>query len=212
MSAKALKHLKSVDKPLGKLIQQVGRCKLRPPRRVEPFAALAESVAYQQLAGAAASTIWARVLSLYGGEFPGPSVVAKTDLRKLRRCGLSRAKCVAIKDLARKTLRGIVPTRKEAERLSDQELIDRCTKVRGIGPWTVEMLLIFSLGREDVLPTADYGVRNGYAITYGLRELPTPKELLHLGLRWAPYRTFAAWYLWRAVDSAVKKRRMTARS
>lgn len=198
------RYLTEVDPVLAAVIRQVGACKLvnrrRSSRRASPFESLAESIAYQQLHGKAAATIWSRVLSVYGGKLGTPKVVAATPLGKLRKAGLSRNKALAIKDLARSTLKGIVPTTAEAQRLSDEEIIDRCVSVRGIGRWTVEMFLIFNLGRMDVLPVDDYGVRAGFASAYGKKKLPTPKRLREYGVRWAPYRSAAAWYLWRALE------------
>jgi len=118
----------------------------------------------------------------------------------LRRAGLSRAKTAAIKDIARKTIDGIVPTLRAISKMTNTEIIERLTTVRGVGPWTVEMLLIFTLGRTDVLPTTDYGVRKGFAMIYGWKVLPTPKELLAEGEKWKPHRTTAAWYFWRALE------------
>jgi DNA-3-methyladenine glycosylase II len=123
-----------------------------------------------------------------------------TPEEKLRGAGLSRAKVAAIKDIAAKTIEGVVPTRRAISKMTELEIIERLTTVRGVGPWTVEMLLIFTLGRTDVLPTTDYGVRKGFALTYGWKELPTPRELLEFGERWRPHRTTAAWYFWRALD------------
>jgi DNA-3-methyladenine glycosylase II len=123
-----------------------------------------------------------------------------TPDERLRGAGLSRAKTAAVKDIAAKTLEGVVPTGRAIARLSDEEIVERLTAVRGVGPWTVEMLLIFTLGRQDVLPATDFGVRKGFAVTYGLKELPAPKDLLAHGEKWRPHRTTAAWYLWRSLD------------
>jgi 3-methyladenine DNA glycosylase/8-oxoguanine DNA glycosylase len=132
--------------------------------------------------------------------FPTPEELLNTPDERLRRAGLSRAKTAAMKDIAAKTLTGVVPSSREIARMSEAEIIERLTTIRGVGPWTVEMLLIFTLGRADVLPTTDYGVRKGFALTYGWKELPTPKELLEYGERWRPHRTTAAWYCWRALE------------
>jgi DNA-3-methyladenine glycosylase II len=159
------------------------------------------SVAYQQLNGTAAATILGRVRDLYPRKrFPSPDDLLKTPDEKLRATGLSRAKIAAIKDIAGKRLVGIVPGSREIALMSEAEILERLTTIRGVGPWTVEMLLIFTLGRLDVLPVTDYGVRKGFAVTYGWKELPTPKELLEYGERWRPHRSTAAWYLWRALD------------
>jgi 3-methyladenine DNA glycosylase/8-oxoguanine DNA glycosylase len=133
-------------------------------------------------------------------KFPRPEDLLSTPDEKLRTAGLSRAKVAAIKDIAAKTMEGVVPTAREIRKMAEDEILQRLTQVRGVGPWTVEMLLIFTLGRKDVLPVTDYGVRKGFAVTYGWKDLPTPKELLEFGERWRPHRTTAAWYFWRALE------------
>src|SRR6201982_2107524 len=170
---------------------------------VRPFDALAESIAYQQLSGKADATIWGRVRALYGKrKWLDPEAVLKTPDEKLRAAGLSRSKIAALKDLAAKTLDATVPPRRALVRMTDEEIIERLTKVRGIGRWTVEMLLLFDLGRLDVWPVADYGVQKGFAKTFGKRKLPTPKQLMKYGEKWRPYRSAAAWYFWRALDDS----------
>jgi O-6-methylguanine DNA methyltransferase len=198
----AVEHLRERDRRLAKFIEKVGPFRLRPAELQSPFEALLESIVYQQLTGRAAATILARVLALFRPRrFPRPQDVAGIAGEKLRAAGLSRSKTVALKDLAAKTLDGTVPeTVRDLEKLGDAEIVERLTAVRGIGPWTVEMLLIFRLARPDVLPASDYGVRKGFARVRGARELPTPKELLAYGERWRPYRTVASWYLWRVLD------------
>jgi DNA-3-methyladenine glycosylase II len=162
---------------------------------------LVRSVAYQQLNGTAAKTILDRVKALYPDRrFPAPEDLLATPDERLRGAGLSRAKTRAIKDIASKTLAGVVPGARAIAKLSDAEIVERLTSVRGVGPWTVEMLLIFTLGRADVLPATDYGVRKGFALTYGWKELPKPQEVLEHGERWRPHRTTAAWYLWRSLE------------
>ena len=157
--------------------------------------------AHQQLNGTAATTILRRVIALYPHRrFPQPEDLLETPDEHLRGAGLSRAKTASIKDIAAKTIDGVVPTKRAITKLSDAEIIERLTAIRGVGPWTVEMLLMFTLGRPDVLPVTDFGVRKGFALTYGLSELPAPRDLLDHGERWRPHRTTAAWYLWRAVD------------
>jgi DNA-3-methyladenine glycosylase II len=128
------------------------------------------------------------------------------DARKMRRAGFSRAKTRSIKDIARKTRSGLIPTRAACHRLTDAELIERLIQVRGVGQWTVEMLLLFTLGRPDVLPVDDFGVREGFRLAYGRRKQPTPKQLRHYGARWEPYRSVAAWYLWRAAEKALRRK------
>src|SRR5256886_1805024 len=200
--AAAVEHLRGRDRRLAKLIDRVGPFRLRPAELQSPFEALLESIVYQQLTGRAAATILARVIGLFRPRrFPRPQDVAGIAEEKLRGAGLSRSKAAALKALAAKTLDGTVPASARAlEKLSDAEIVERLTAVRGIGAWTVEMLLIFRLARPDVLPATDYGVRKGYALVRGARELPSPKALLAYGERWRPYRTVASWYLWRVLD------------
>ncbi len=201
MNAEAVEHLRGADKVLARLIARVGPCTLRARSRRQPFEALVQAVTHQQLNGTAAGTILRRMIALFPGKrFPTPQDLLDTSEERLRSAGLSRAKVAAIKDIAAKTLAGIVPSSRAIERMSDPEIIERLTSVRGVGPWTVEMLLMFTLGRLDVLPVTDYGVRKGFALTYGWKELPTPKELLDFGERWRPHRSTAAWYLWRSLE------------
>jgi len=197
----ALQHLLRADKVLARIIKQVGPCPLAPRHGVPPYQALIKSVTYQQLNGKAAETIFRRMLALFAGKkFPAPAdIIALTD-EQLRSAGLSRAKTAAIKDIAAKTIAGVVPPRRVIANMSDHEIIERLTSIRGVGPWTVEMLLMFTLGRPDVLPATDYGVRSGFARVYGLKQLPSPKELLSHGERWRPHRTVASWYMWRALE------------
>ena len=181
---------------------------IAPSLAGRPFDALAESIAYQQLNGKAAATIWGRVRALYPKrKYLDPKLVLATSDEKLRAAGLSRSKVAALKDLAAKTLDGTVPSARALAKMADEEIIERLITVRGIGRWTVEMLLLFDLGRPDVWPVDDYGVRKGFAKTFGRRKLPTPKQLLKLGNKWKPYRSAAAWYFWRALDGPEKKSR-----
>ena len=201
MDTQTIQYLSAADKVMGRLIRKVGPCTLKPEKNISPFQSLVRSVAYQQLTGKAAATILGRVKDLFPTQkFPEPEDLIKISEEQLRAAGLSRAKIAAVKDIAAKTLSGVVPTSKEIRQLSNEEILERLTTIRGVGPWTVEMLLMFRLGREDVLPATDYGVRKGFALTYKLDELPTPQELLAHGEKWRPYRTTAAWYLWRALD------------
>jgi len=201
MSDEVLHRLSQADRTLGQLIRKVGPCRLKPKSRRSPFETLLRSVTSQQLNGTAAATILGRVKALYPDRrFPTPEDLLNTPDERLRGAGLSRAKTAAIKDIAAKTLAGVVPTSREIIAMTDAEIVERLTALRGVGPWTVEMLLIFTLGRPDVLPVTDYGVRKGFALTYGWKELPRPKELLEFGERWRPHRTTAAWYFWRALE------------
>lgn len=206
MKNSAAAQLSRADKKLAAIIKQVGDCPLKPRRGVQPWQALVRSVAFQQLNGNAAETIFNRFLALFPDtKFPTPEQIVRASDKQLRSAGLSGAKTAAIKDIAAKTITGVVPDRRSINKLSDAEIIERLTTIRGVGPWTVEMLLMFTLGRPDVLPATDYGVRNGFAILHGLKELPPPKELIAYGERWRPYRSAAAWYLWRVVDLAREK-------
>jgi len=198
---KALKSLKKADKQLARIIKNVGPCTLKPNDIQSPFLALAESIIYQQLSGKAAATIFGRVEALYAdsGGMTAKSVL-KTPVEILRGAGCSNAKAVALIDLAEKTVSGVVPTESQLHKMPDQEIIDRLVSIRGVGKWTVEMLLIFRLGRMDVMPATDYGIRKGFGLTYGLPDLPTPKKILEHSEIWKPYRTLASWYLWRCLE------------
>ena len=195
------RELAARDPTLARLIARVGPYTVKPTRPMRPFDSLAESIAYQQLSGKAAATIFGRVRALYPRrKWFSPDLVLTTADEIFRAAGLSRSKTAAIKDLAAKTIEGVVPTLAVLERLEDEEIITRLTAVRGLGRWTVEMLLLFDLGRLDVWPVDDYGVRKGYAKTFRKRKLPTPKRLLAIGEKWRPYRSVAAWYFWRALE------------
>ena len=194
--------LRASDPRMAALIARSRRYEIGLAVAIRPFEALAESIAYQQLNGKAAASIWNRVRALYPKRKRlDPAKVLATPDETLRAAGLSRAKIAAIKDLAAKTLDGTVPSSRVLLRMSDDELVARLTTVRGIDRWTVEMLLLFDLGRPDVWPVDDYGVRKGFARTFGKRKLPTPKQLMKHGEKWRPYRSLAAWYFWRAVDN-----------
>lgn len=185
-----------------RLIRTVGPCRLEPHGR-SPYETLVRAIAHQQLNGRAAQAILARFIALFPGKrFPTPDDLCAVSSQKLRRAGFSRAKIRAIKHIARKARAGVVPTRRAAHRLTDEEIMERLTALHGVGRWTVEMLLMFTLGRPDVLPAGDFGVREGFRIAYGLRRHPTPRRVLAHGERWRPYRSVAAWYLWRAVERA----------
>jgi methylated-DNA-[protein]-cysteine S-methyltransferase len=200
-SAEAVQYLKTRDPILAQLIDRVGPCRLVPKRGSSVFAALAEAIVYQQLHGKAAATIFARLRSLYPeGAFPTPSEVLRTPEESLRGVGLSRSKMLSLLDLADHIQRGALPEMTELAQMSDEAVIEALTQVRGIGPWTAEMLLIFDLGRLDILPVTDYGVRKGFALTFRKRDLPSAETLMRHGERWKPFRSLASWYLWRAVD------------
>jgi DNA-3-methyladenine glycosylase II len=226
-SATALAHLAAADPKLGRLIQRAGPFTMRIAGGQSPFEALLESIVYQQLHGKAAATIHRRLLESFGPTLAAPTLAAAAESiglphptpqqildcpnQQLRAAGLSANKALAVRDLAAKTLDGTVPTLAHIRRMSDEAIIEHLTQVRGIGKWTVEMLLIFRLGRPDVLPVSDYGVRKGFALTFGKLkpadkvtplDLPTPAEMEKRARKWAPWRSIASWYLWRACDLA----------
>ena len=209
-AAEALAHLKERDPKLGKLIDAVGEFGLRLDAAPSPFESLLESILYQQLHGKAAATIHRRVREYFGGD-PAPQAMIDTPDEILRAAGVSGNKIKAMKDLAAKTLDGTVPSHAAIKKMPDADIVERLTEVRGIGPWTVEMLLIFRMGRPDVLPVTDYGVRKGYALTFmrvpktrplAAEDLPKPDVVFKRGMRWKPFRSVASWYLWRACDLA----------
>lgn len=209
----AIAHLSSADRKLAKIIAKAGPCGLQPEKTQNIFESLLEAIIYQQLNGKVAATITNRVKALFPenthrittrhGEavgFPSPEQILAASPELLRSAGLSQAKMLAIRDLAAKALDGTVPTVAAAHKMSDEALVEHLTQVRGIGRWTVEMLLLFRLGRPDVLAVDDYGVRKGFAKIHGLDELPKPKELQEYGDRWRPHRSVACWYMWRAAE------------
>jgi len=194
-------HLAQVDPVMGRLIDEVGPCILKPRATRSPFESLARAIAFQQLHEKAAESIVKRFIALFPGRrFPCPEDVLAADVAAIRGAGFSMAKTLALRDLAARTLDGTVPPGRAIRTLDDEAIVERLTEVRGIGRWTVEMLLIFQLGRPDVLPVDDFGVRNGFRIAYRKRAMPTPAQVRRYGERWKPYRTAAAWYLWRAAD------------
>lgn len=196
----AIADLARQDKKLAQLIKKIGPCTL-PQGRGEPYLALIEAVAHQQVHGNAARAVLARFTQLYeGGRMPTAVELAETPLTTLREIGFSENKAMALHDIAFKTLEGIIPSRKACLRLADDVLIERLTSVRGVGRWTVEMLLMFTLNRRDILPVDDFGIREGYRLHWGLDEQPKPRELAALGARWAPHRSIASWYLWRGLE------------
>lgn len=206
----ALQHLRVRDKKLGALIERVGPFTMKLDGLPSPFESLLEAILYQQLHGKAAATIHRRVREYFGGD-PSPKAMLDTPDEVFRAAGVSGNKTKALKDLAAKTMDGTVPSHAAIVKMSDADIVERLTEVRGIGPWTVEMLLIFRLGRPDVLPVTDFGVRKGYALTFmrvpktralAAEDLPKPDVVFKRGLRWAPFRSVASWYMWRACDLA----------
>jgi 3-methyladenine DNA glycosylase/8-oxoguanine DNA glycosylase len=199
----ALEHLHAADRVLSRLITRVGPFLLRPQATHPPFQALTESILHQQVTGKAAAAILGRFCATFGvdGAFPAPRRVVTASDEALRAAGLSRSKAAAVRDLAARVIDGTVPPMEVMRGMPDDDVVERLTRVRGVGVWTVQMLLIFRLGRPDVLPVGDYGVRKGFARTFRTKgELPTPGEVARRGERWRPYRTVASWYLWRALE------------
>ncbi len=199
---KAVRRLRRIDPHLRGVIKRAGPFTHRPQKMQSPFQALFRAIVYQQLSGKAAATIMGRVVANYPPRGFKPAAVLNTPDAVLRTAGMSRAKVLSVKDLAAKTIDRTVPGLARLAQMDDEEIISRLIEVRGIGVWTVEMLLIFRLGRPDVLPVADLGVRKGFMLTYGLKELPDSQKMLDHGERWRPYRSVASWYMWRAVELA----------
>ena len=196
----AVAALREADPALGRAIETFGPFAMRRQAMRTPFEALLRAIVYQQLSGRAAGTIHARVLTLFEGGRPTPRALATMGEERLRQAGLSRAKAAAARDLAEKTIARVVPGGRALRGMPDDEVVARLVQVRGVGRWTVEMLLISHLARPDVLPATDLGIRRGFARIQGLEELPEPANLLAYGERWRPWRTVASWYLWRAAD------------
>jgi 3-methyladenine DNA glycosylase/8-oxoguanine DNA glycosylase len=203
--AAALAHLRAADPALARLIDAVGPFRMRLTRTSSLFGALAEAIVYQQLTARAAATIFARVRALFPRAREGltPDSILRASDEKLRGAGLSRAKTLALRDLAQRTRDGQLPTLAEVQEMPDAAIIECLTEVRGIGRWTAEMLLMFRLGRPDVLPVDDYGIRKGFGVAFRKREMPARDVVEKHGARWKPYRTVASWYLWRAAERAA---------
>ena len=201
---RAVSHLCSCDARLARAIRTAGPFRLQVKQTHSVFEALAEAIVYQQLTGKAAATIFGRVRgACSSGRKLTPADVARVPAAKLRGAGLSQAKMLALQDLAQKTLARQIPTLAQLQRMDDADIVTRLTSVRGVGAWTVHMLLIFRLGRPDVLPTGDYGVRKGFQQVFGTSELPSSQEMEARAARWSPYRSVASWYLWRVLDGAA---------
>ena len=199
--ALACRHLAESDPTLGELIARVGAFGLRPQPTQSLFAAIARAIVYQQLSGTAAATILGRVKAIYAPKrFPTPRDILATPPERLRAAGLSTAKTAALRDLALRCLDRTVPALSRVRLMGDEEIVERLIQVRGVGRWTAEMLLMFRLGRADVLPVGDLGIRRGFALTFGSRRLPAGVTITRRAERWRPYRSVACWYLWRACD------------
>jgi DNA-3-methyladenine glycosylase II len=212
----ALQQLAKADAKMGALIERVGPFALRVKSSHSPFEALLEAILYQQLHANAARAILGRLMALFDDLHPRPEQLLAVPDEALRAAGLSQGKLLALRDLAAKTLDGTVPSLVLIRRLPDEEIIERLSRVRGIGTWTAEMLLIFRLGRPDVFPMTDYGIRKGYLLTFGKTKagkpitadmLPKPEEMLRRAARWKPWRSVASWYLWRACDVLDKPKK-----
>jgi O-6-methylguanine DNA methyltransferase len=203
---RAVAHLHASDPTLAGVIDTIGPFLMQLKPAPSVFAALAEAIVYQQLNGRAAATIYARLSALFPRERPTAGRLLRISEEKLRGAGLSRSKLLSLRDLAQKAEDGEIPTFDEVQRMTDETIVEQLSRVRGIGRWTAEMLLIFRLGRPDVLPVDDYGVRKGFAIAFDRNELPSPKELAAHGARWQPYRTVASWYLWRVAERAAARK------
>ena len=198
--------LSRADRKLARIIRKVGSFPTKREKPQLPFQSLLRAIVYQQLAGPAAATIFGRVKALGAGAFPTPQEILLLDEVKLRGAGLSRQKIASVKDLAAKTLDGTVPPLAKLRRMSEVEIHERLVQVRGIGEWSVQMFLMFRLGRPDVLPVRDLGIQKGFQHVYGLADTPKPQAILEHGERWRPYRSIASWYLWRAVDEKNAKK------
>ncbi len=208
-----MRELSRADRLLAKVIRRIGSFPTKKRKPQHPFASLLQTIVYQQLAGKAAEAIFGRVKALGANGFPTPEDILEASTLKLRNAGLSRQKIAAVRDLAAKTLDGTVPTLAKIRRMSEEEIHERLTQVHGIGEWSVQMFLMFRLGRPDVLPVYDYGIQKGFQRVYGHRNVPKPKFILEHGERWRPYRSIACWYLWRALEEkrTKPKRKMPKR-
>ncbi|SCW95285.1 DNA-3-methyladenine glycosylase [Pseudomonas sp. NFACC05-1] len=190
--------LASLDEDWRRHVEAIGPCLLQPKPARDPYEALVRAIAYQQLHAKAGDAILGRLLALFPAQtFPHPRQILATDVAQLRGCGFSASKIATIQGIAQATLDGVVPDYATARAMEDEALIERLVSLRGVGRWTVEMLLIYSLERPDILPADDFGVREGYRRLKGLERQPSRKQMIEIGLAWSPYRTVAAWYLWR---------------
>jgi DNA-3-methyladenine glycosylase II len=204
------RRLSEADPILAKVIEQVGPCSLSPAVRINLFQALLRSIIYQQLHGKAAAAIHSRVLAAFGGEKAKAAALLEIPDEVFRAAGLSANKLKSVRDLAARTLDGTIPNAKIVATLDDDELVERLTSVRGIGPWTVHMLMIFHLGRPDIIPTGDYAIRKAFSLLYRRGRAITPDSLLRHSRRWQPYRSAASWYLWRSLDLPIPLTKIAA--
>ena len=204
MPLRAINHLKESDQRLGEWIDRIGVLQLPAPEARETHLALLEAIAHQQLAGAAARSIWNRVLGLFEGGVLSPARLVEMSEAHLRTAGLSRAKAASMRDICTRVLAGKIPSAALIAQISDGEIYEQLMDIRGVGAWTVDMLMMFTLCRPDIMPVTDYGVRRGFQILYRKRALPTPKQLLKESEKWRPHRSVAALYLWRIAESAKR--------
>lgn len=206
MTMRAIQHLRECDPRLGDWIDRIGMLKLPSRQAREPYVALLEAIAHQQLAGSAARAIWARVIGLFEDGVLCPKRFVHLSDKRLRTAGLSRSKMLAMRDVCSRVNSGRIPSAVLIKQMSDAEIYTQLTEIRGVGPWTVDMLMMFTLCRPDIMPVSDYGVRKGYQVLYRKRVLPSPKQLSKLTEKWRPHRSLAALYLWRIADTAKKKK------
>jgi DNA-3-methyladenine glycosylase II len=212
MPTPAIRHLRQSDPRLGEWIERLGVLQLPTPQVREPYVALLETIAHQQLAGAAARAIWTRVMALFENGVPCPErLVAMTD-EHLRTAGLSRSKALAMRDICTRVNAGTIPSAALITQLSDTEIYAQLLEVRGVGSWTVDMLMMFTLCRPDIMLITDYGARKGFQVLYRKRALPSPKQLLKFSEKWRPHRSVAALYLWRIADTAKKPKKKKKKS
>jgi DNA-3-methyladenine glycosylase II len=209
MQSRAISHLRQCDPRLGDWIDRIGVLKLPKPQAREPYVALLESIAHQQLAGAAARAIWGRVVGLFEAGVLCPKRLVEMSDENLRSAGLSRSKASAMREICARVNAGKIPSAVHIKHMSDADIYAQFTEIRGVGPWTVDMLMMFTLCRPDIMPATDYGLRKGYQVLYRKRALPSPKQLAKLTEKWRPHRSVAALYLWRIADSAKMKKSLS---
>jgi DNA-3-methyladenine glycosylase II len=212
MPTAAIRHLRNSDPRFVEWIDRIGTLELPTPPVREPYIALLESIAHQQLAGAAARAIWGRVMGLFADGVPCPKRLAEMTEVELRAAGLSRSKALAMKDICLRVNEGKIPSAALIAQMSDADIYAQLMEARGVGMWTVDMLMLFTLRRPDVMPVTDYGVRKGFQILYRKRALPSPKLLLKLSEKWQPHRSVAALYLWRIAETAKKPKKVKKKS
>ena len=212
MTTPAIRHLRKSDPRFQEWIDRIGILELPTPAVREPYVALLESIAHQQLAGAAARAIWARVMGLFADGVPCAKRLAEMTEAELRAAGLSRRKALAMKDICMRVNAGKIPSAALIAQMSDSDIYSQLMEARGVGMWTVDMLMLFTLCRPDVMPVTDYGVRKGFQILYRKRVLPSPKQLLKHSEKWQPHRSVAALYLWRIAESAKKPKKIKKKS